>query len=138
MIRFENVLMTSSKRLEDILKMFWRCLENVFKISWRRFCKTSWRRIGKTSWWRLEDVRPRQLYWSWSKRLEDVFKSPLEHVWVRRIWVRLIYTSEDEDERRIQDVLIKTNVCRVICFDSSFGSQDFHYLLLAFLYLLQM
>ena len=56
-------------------------------MSWRRFCKTSWRR--------LEDVWPRRIYWSWSRRLEDVLKT----------------SSEDEDQRRLQDVFIKTNVC---------------------------
>ena len=70
MIRLEKVLKTS---FQEVSKMSWRrlsktsciCLEDVFMMSWRRFCKTSWRR--------LEDVWPRWIYWSWSRRLEDIF-----------------------------------------------------------------
>ena len=54
MVRLENVLKIS---LQDILKMSWRHLEDVFKTSWRR----------------LEDIWPRRIYWSWPRRLEDVF-----------------------------------------------------------------
>ena len=85
-------------------KTFWRRLEDVLKMFWRRFCKTSWRR--------LEDVWPWRIYWSWSKRLEDVLKTSSEDVWLRRIysswWRRLEnvleMSSEDEDERRLQNV----------------------------------
>ena len=110
---------TSRKRLEDI---FARSIQDVFKTSWRRledilktFFKTSWRYLEdvfqdvlKTSWRRLEDVWPRWIYWSWPRRLEDVF-------WRRKaevnIFVLIKTSSEDEDERRLQDVFIKTNVC---------------------------
>ena len=44
--------------------------------------------LTKTSWRRLEDVRLRRTYSSWSRRLEDVLKT----------------SSEDEDKRRLQDV----------------------------------
>ena len=54
MVRLENVLKIS---LQDVLKMSWRRLEDVLKTSWRR----------------LEDVWPRRIYWSWPRRLEDVF-----------------------------------------------------------------
>ena len=67
---------TSWRRFEAVLKTSWRCLEDVLKTSWRRFDKTSWRRLEdvlKTSWRRLEDVWPRRIYWSWPRRLEDVF-----------------------------------------------------------------
>ena len=111
MVRLENLLKIS---LQDVLKMSWRYLEDVFKTSWRRLedalkrsrrrfedvLKMSWRRLEnvlKTSWRRLKDIWPRQIYWSWSRRLEDVLKT----------------SSEDEDKRRLQDVFIKTNVCWV-------------------------
>ena len=98
---FENIF---ARRFEDVLKMSWRRLEDVLKMFWRRFCKTSWRR--------LEDVWPWRIYWSWSKRLEDVLKTSSEDVWLRRIysswWRRLEnvleMSSEDEDERRLQNV----------------------------------
>ena len=70
-----------------------RRLENDLKTSSRRICKTSSRHfflkkslkrledilarhledVLKTSWRRLEDVWPRWIYWSWSRRLDDVF-----------------------------------------------------------------
>ena len=105
-------------RLQNILKA---SLQDVLKMSWRRFCKTSWRRLEnvlKTSW---QDV----LKTSW-KRLEDVLKtySQDEYIglnqdvfWSRmtkaNIFVLIKTSSEDEDERRLQDVFIKTNVCWV-------------------------
>ena len=108
MIRLENVLNIS---LQDVLKTFWRrfCktswrrLENVLKTSWRRLenvLKTSWRRIAKTNILVLtktssEDIRLRWTYSSWSRCLEDVFKT----------------SSEGEDEKGLRDAFIKTNVC---------------------------
>ena len=108
--RLEEVFKTSWRRLEDVLKTFWRRLEDVLarrlegvlKMSRKRFCKKSWRR--------LEDVLPRRIYWSWSRRLEDVFWKPMTKV---NIFVFIKTSSEDEDERRLQDVFIKTNVCWV-------------------------
>ena len=94
MIRLENVLKTS---LQDVLKMSWRRLEDFLETSWRRLenvLKTPWRRLEdvlKTSWRCLEEVWPRQIYWFWSRRLEDVF-------WRRR-------------RKSLQKVFIKTNVC---------------------------
>ena len=84
--------------LENVLKI---SMQDILKMSWRRL-KTSWRRLEdvlKTFWRRLEDVWPRRIYWSWSRRLEEVLKT----------------SSEDEDERRLQDVFIKTNVWWVSC-----------------------
>ena len=116
MIRLQNILKAS---LQDVLKMSWRrfCktswrrLENVLKTSWQDVLKTSWKRLedvlktyGQDEYIGLdqdvlktssEDVRLRRTYSSWSRHLEDVFKT----------------SSEDEDERRLQDVFIKTNVC---------------------------
>ena len=61
------------RRLQDVLKTSWRCLEDVFAKRLEDVLKTSWRCLGKTSWKRLEDVWPRRIYWSWPRRLEDVF-----------------------------------------------------------------
>ena len=77
------------RRLEDV---FVRRLEDVLKTSWRRTVKMNILILTKTS---SEDVRLTRTYSSWSRSLEDVFKR----------------SSEDEDERRFQDVFIKTNVC---------------------------
>ena len=94
MIHLENVLKTS---LPDVLKMSWRHLEDIFKTSWKRFCKmssrslqeifqTSCQDVLKMSWRRLENEWPRQIYWSWSRGLEDVLKMSSEDLWVRRIY----------------------------------------------------
>ena len=92
-------LMTPWKRLEDVLKTYGQdeyigLDQDVLKMSCRRVLKTkrkdafktsSSRRVFeevfaihledilKTYWRRLEDVCPRQIYWSWSRCLEDVF-----------------------------------------------------------------
>ena len=66
-------------------------LENVLKTSLQDVLKTS----SKTSY---EDIWVRRIYSFWSGRLEDVLKM----------------SSEDEDERHLQDVSIKTIVCWVI------------------------
>ena len=92
--RLQNVFKTSSKRLEGVLKMSWR---RFCKMSWRRLGKTSWTRLEdvlKTSWKDIlktysqdkyfaldqevlktssEDAWLRQIYLSWSRRLQDVF-----------------------------------------------------------------
>ena len=74
------------------MKTSWKRLEDVLKTSWRRTVKMNILILTKTS---SEDVRLSRTYSSWSRSLEDVFKR----------------SSEDEDERRFQDVFIKTNVC---------------------------
>ena len=66
--------------------MSWRRLENVSKTSSRCMVKTSILVLTKTS---SDDVRLKRTHSSWLRRLEDVFKT----------------SSEDEDERRLQDVL---------------------------------
>ena len=84
MIRFENVLKRS---LQDLLKTSSKRLENVLKTS--------------------------------SKRLEDVLKTPRRRLlkmyelgeYIRLDQDVLKTSSEDEDERRLQDAFIKTNVC---------------------------
>ena len=114
--RLEHVFKTSWRRLEDVLKTF---LQDVLKPYWRRLCKTPWRSLEnvlKTSWKCLEDVLARRLenvlktssedvwlrriYWSWPRRLEDVF------------WRRRRKTSS----WRLQDGFIETNVCWVHLF----------------------
>ena len=89
--RLENVFKTSwrflenlfVRRLEDVLKTFWRRLENVFKTSWRRMTKTNILVLIKTSWRGMSKAN---------------------------IFV-LMKTSSEENERRLQDAFIKTNVC---------------------------
>ena len=78
MVCLENVLKIS---LQDVLKMSWRHLEDVFKTSWRR----------------LEDIWPRRIYWSWPRRLEDVFwrrkaKANI-FVLIKTSWRRLLKTK---------------------------------------------
>ena len=120
----------SWRRIEDVLKMSWRrfckCLEDVFANVLKTFLqKTFWRRLEnvltrrlkdvlKTSWRSLQNVLTR----SW-RRLEDVFARRLGKMSWRRLeneYIRLDQyvlktSSGDEDERRLQDFFIKTNVC---------------------------
>ena len=119
--RLEDVLKTSWKRLEDVLKMSWRrfcktswrCLEDVFARRLEDVLKTSWKRLedvlktyGQDEYIGLdqdvlkmssEDVRLRQTYSSWSRRLEDVLKM----------------SSEDEDERRLEDAFTTSSSRRI-------------------------
>ena len=100
MVRLQNVLKMSSRR---ICKTSRRCLEEVLKTSWRRL-----ENVLKTSWRRLEDVWPRRIYWSWPRRLEDVFWRRMINknifVFIKTSWRRLLKT-------KTKDVFIKTNVC---------------------------
>ena len=61
MIRLENVLKMSGRRLQNVLKTSWRWLEDIFQD------------VLNTLWRCLQDVWPRQIYWSWPRRLEDLF-----------------------------------------------------------------
>ena len=91
--RLEEVF---ARRLEDVLRRY--C-----KTSWRRFGKTFWRSMTKTnilvlittSWRRLEDAWLRRTCSSWSRRYEDGLET----------------SSQDEDEKRLQDVF-KTSSSR--------------------------
>ena len=83
--------------LEDVLKTSWKCLEDVFARSLEDVLKTSWKCLGKTSWRHMTKINIFALiktssediiYSSSARRLEDV----------------LMMFSEDEDERRLQDV----------------------------------
>ena len=77
-------------------------------MSWRRFCKTSSRLfkdilarrledVLKMSWKCLEDVWPRRVYWSWSRRLEDVFRRRMSianmFVLIKTSWRRFLKTK---------------------------------------------
>ena len=94
------------------------CWQDVLKMSWRLFCKTP-KDVLNTSWKRLEDVWPRRIYCSWSRRICDVLKTSSEGVslrWIYLYWSRrLAYVlktfSEDENKRRLQDVF-KTSSSR--------------------------
>ena len=105
--RFEDVL---ARRLEDVLKTSWKRLEDVLKTSWKRL-----EDVLKTSWRRLKDIWPRQIYWSWPRRLEDVFWRRMINknifVFIKTSWRRLLKMKTKDVLRSLQDVFIKTNVC---------------------------
>ena len=67
--RLENILKMS---WQDVLKMSWRCLQDVLKVSWIIFARR-FEDVLKRSWRHLEDVWLRRIYWSWQRRLQDVF-----------------------------------------------------------------
>ena len=71
-------------------------------MSWRRFLN-----ILKTSWRRLEDVWPRRICWPWWRRLEDVFWRRMSKA---NIFVLIKTSSEDEDQRRLQEVTNKDSL----------------------------
>ena len=111
MTRLEDVLRCLEDVFQDVLKTFWRRLQNALKTSWRCLEDVFARRLEdvlKTSWRRLEDV----LKTSW-RRLENVLKTSWRRIAKTNILVLTKTSSEDEDERRLQDVFIKTNVCWV-------------------------
>ena len=76
--RLEEVLASCIK---DILKTSWRRLQNIFKTSWRCLKDVFARLLEdvlKTCLKRLKDVWPKRIYWSWSRRLEDVWRHLLK------------------------------------------------------------
>ena len=95
---WRHLCKTSWRCLEDILKTSWQDILDVLKTSWRRMTKTNTLVLIKTSWRRLEDV-----FW---RRMSKV-----------NIFVLIKTSSEDKDERRLQDVFIKTNLCWVLALD---------------------
>ena len=95
----EDILKTSSKGLEDVLKTPWRGLEDVLKTSRRRL-----QNVLTTSWRRLEDIWPRQIYWSWPRRLEDILKTSSEDVrlrWTYSSWSRRLEDVFKTSSRRL-------------------------------------
>ena len=91
-ISLQDVLNAPSKRLEDVLKMSWRHfsrrLDDVFKTSWQDVLR------------RLEDVWPRRIYWSWTRRLEDVFWRRKARasifVSIKTSWRRILETKMED------------------------------------------
>ena len=79
--RLKDVLKTSSRRLEDVLK---KLLQDVLKKSWRRF----------------EDALRTQETRTLSRRFQDVSSS----------YTVLVNKFFKMSSRRLQDVLIKTNI----------------------------
>ena len=79
--------------------MSWRCLEDVLKKSWRR----------------LEDVMKTYVQHKYIGLDQNVLKMSSEDVRLRRTYSSWSRRLEDEDERRLQDVFIKTNVCWEHC-----------------------
>ena len=92
---WRHLCKTSWRCLEDVLKTSWRCLESIFPRRLEHVLKTSWRLLGKASW----------------KRLEDVLKKYGHNENIRFDQGVLNTSSADEDDRRLQDVFIKRNVC---------------------------
>ena len=78
----------------------------VLKTSWRHLCKMSTKRLEEVlkmywrRWRRLEYVWPGRIYWSWPRRPEDVLKASSEDVWLRRIYSSWSRRLEDVFWRR--------------------------------------
>ena len=77
---------------------------NKNSLIWWYILKTSWRHLCKTSLRCLEDV----LKTSWRRMIKTNII-----VLIKTTWRLLKTSSEHKDERRLQDVFIKTNVCWV-------------------------
>ena len=98
---FQTLSQTPTFNPVKHLKTFWRGLENVLKVSWRRFCKTPWRsfeNVLKTPWRRMAKTN-----------ILVLMKTSSENVQLRRIYSSWLRCLEEEDERLLQDVFIKTN-----------------------------
>ena len=101
-VRFRKVLNRSRRRLENVLTRAvepddksWKGLEDIFARRLEYVMKTYWRglqNILKTSWRGLEDVFARLLEEvlkiSW-RSLEDVLKTSLQDV-LKMFWIRLL------------------------------------------------
>ena len=92
-------------------------LANILKMSWRHFCKTSWKHLEdvfarrtedflKTSWRSMGKTNILVLTKTSWRRLENVFWRCM----AKASMFVLKTSSEDKDERRLQDVFIKANV----------------------------
>ena len=106
-ISFSEVWPRQTVCLMDVLKtsliypcnMSWRCLEDVFAKRLEDVFKTFLQDVLKTY--------VRRIYWSWSRRLENVFKTSSEEVWLRRIYSSWL--------RRLEDVL-RSLLCPFLIF----------------------
>ena len=82
---------------------------------------TSWKRLDnilKISWTRLEDVWPRQIFWSWSRRLENALKTSSEDVWVRRRylpWSRRLLKPKTNDVFKTSSRRLHQDECLLGC-----------------------
>ena len=103
MVRLENVLKIS---LQDVLKTLWRRLEDVLKTSWRR----------------LEDVLKTYGQDEYIGLDQDVF-------WRRKAKANIfvLIKASSEDEIRLQDVFIKTNVCWVVIMKRLYLKRKIYY-----------
>ena len=128
-VHLTNMLNTSQRLVNKnsltwwyVFKTSWRCLQDVFARRLEDVLKTSWRRLEdvlktflqdvlKTSWKRLEDVLKTYSQDEYIGLDQDVLKTSSEDVRLRRTYSSWSRRLEDEDERRLQDVFIKTNVC---------------------------
>ena len=101
-------------------KTCYTCKFSTLTINSRHLCKMSWRRLQnvlKTSWRCRKDV--------FARRLEDVLKTSWRRMAKMNIMVLIKTSSEDEDERHLQDVFIKTNFCWEESFWKSFSFSFF-------------
>ena len=104
--RFKDILKTSSKRLEDVLKMSWRC-----------FCRTCWQRLENV--WCMTKTNILLLSKAPWRRLEDVFWRCMTKanifVLIKACWKRpedVFWRGRRKTSSNVlQDVFIKKNVC---------------------------
>ena len=95
-------------RLENVLKMSWRCLEDIFARRFEDVLKTSWKRLSKASCKNVLQKCFQDIFKTSSRCLVDVLKTFLQDVlkmsWRRfeDVWPRRIYLPWS---RRLQDVL---------------------------------
>ena len=141
-------------RLENVLKMSWRCLEDIFARRFEDVLKTSWKRLNKASCKNVLQKCFQDIFKTSSRCLVDVLKTFLqdvlktpwrrfEDVWPRRIylpwsrrlqdvlstfsedvWVMRIYLSWS---RRLEDVFMKTNVCWEINSNAELKKPEMHF-----------
>ena len=102
---------TSWRCLEDVLRTSSKRLENVLKISWRRFCKTSWRRLENVLKTYSQDEYiglDQDVFWRRKAEANIFVLIKTSYVFRRR--------RRKTSSRRLHDVFIKTNVCWVTAF----------------------
>ena len=128
-VRLRNVLNLSWRRVNKNSLTWWY----ILKRSWRHLCKTSWRcyeDVLNTSSKRFEDIFEDSLEIvlktndqdEYIVLDQDVLKTPSEDVWLGRVysfWSRrledvLKTSSEDEDERYLQDVFKRSSSRRML------------------------
>ena len=95
----EDVLKTSSRRLQDVFSVTFFCLprrlEDALKTSWRHNCNTSCKHVLKTSWRRLEDILGRRTANTLEDEkcyAEDVFKTSWRRLGKQEMFAGLTLT----------------------------------------------